>query len=62
VTAEFAPTSASEQPLADAAAAQILMHPQQVDEQPAGIATRWAGADRPREYGTVLAQEDPEIK
>src|SRR5947207_8298007 len=64
VTTEFAsvPLGLLKQPLADAAAAQILMHPQQVDEQPAGIAMGdEPGADRPREYGTVLAQEGHEI-
>src|SRR5438105_9662656 len=65
VTAEFAsvPLGPLKQPLADAAAAQILMHPQQVDEQPAGIAMAdEPGADRSRAFGALVAQENAEIR
>src|ERR1051325_4539013 len=64
VTAKFeaVPLGFRQQPLADAAAPQILVHPQQIDEQPAGIAIPDdPGPDRCREGGTVVAQKDPEI-
>src|SRR5436305_13790650 len=53
VTTEFAsvPLGLLKQPLADAAAAQILMHPHQLDEQRTGISIADdLAADAPREY------------
>src|SRR3954451_6680701 len=56
------PLGFGDQPGADPAAAQILMHPKQVHEQPAGIAVSdQAGADRAWALGSVVPDEDAEI-
>src|SRR5262249_34462621 len=49
------PLRLGEQPLPDAAPAQILMHPEQVHEQPSGIAI----TDQPRTDGPgIVAHEE----
>lgn len=65
MTAEFerVPLGFRQQNLADPAPPQRGVDPEQVDEQPSGIAIAdQSRLDRPRDFGTLVAHKDPEIR